>query len=411
MDVNVKINPAYYPYLKDEHRLQIFFGGSSSGKSFFLAQRCILDMLEGKRNYLVVRNVRATIKNTTFNEIKKAIIATTGGKYFAINNSDLTITCTLNNKQIMFAGLDDVEKLKSITPIDGVVTDIWIEEATETAYESYKQLRKRLRGKASVKKRVILSFNPILKTHWIFTEFFGGWVDSKNYYTDDLLTIRKTTYKDNMFLEEDDIAELENETDPYFYDVYTLGNWGVLGKVIFKNWSVEDLSGLKKSADKLKLGLDWGFSDDPTAWIKTYYDRSKKTIYILDELYRCELTNDVLIDILQNEKQIGHTPLPCDSSNPDRIYELCRAGITAFPVAKGAGSIEFGIDWLLRQKIVIDVQCQNFKNEIQQYQWKEDKFGNALRVPVDKNNHLLDALRYAYEDESKELKISAGKRF
>lgn len=410
MNVDVKINSVYYPYLKDNHIRQIYYGGSSSGKSYFLAQRCVLDILEGKRNYLIVRNVLVTIRRSTFNEIKKAIIKMNVGKYFVINKSDMTITCTLNNKQILFCGCEDPEKLKSITPIDGVITDAWLEEATEISRDAYKQIENRLRGRAEVVKRITFSFNPILKTHWIYEEFFSRWEDNKNKYSDDRLLILKTTYRDNMFLSKDDIDRYENETDPYYKDVYCDGNWGVLGKVIFKNWEVQDLTEFKKQADNIRMGLDWGFSQDPTAWIKTHYDRKHKTIYILDELYMCEVTNDVLIDILQNEKHIGTMPLPCDSSNPDRIYELCRAGIRAFPVVKGPGSIEYGIDWLLRHKIIIDVNCTHFKNEIQSYCWKEDKFGNSLRVPEDKNNHLLDGTRYAYMDESRDLRISAGKR-
>ena len=119
----------------------------------------------------------------------------------------------------------DVEKLKSVTPIDGVLTDIWIEEATETLYEAYKQLTKRLRGLTTnnLPKRVIFSFNPILQTHWIYKEFFGGWDDSKRLYRDEDLVILKTTYVDNLFLSPDDVKSLENETDKYFYNVYTLG--------------------------------------------------------------------------------------------------------------------------------------------------------------------------------------------
>lgn len=410
MNVDVKINSVYYPYLKDNHIRQIYYGGSSSGKSYFLAQRCVLDILEGKRNYLIVRNVLVTIRRSTFNEIKKAIIKMNVGKYFVINKSDMTITCTLNNKQILFCGCEDPEKLKSITPIDGVITDAWLEEATEISRDAYKQIENRLRGRAEVVKRITFSFNPILKTHWIYEEFFSRWEDNKNKYNDHRLLILKTTYRDNMFLSKDDIDRYENETDPYYKDVYCDGNWGVLGKVIFKNWEVQDLSSIKNTFSNIKQGLDFGFSDDPTAWLNTHYDRAKKTIYIFDEIYQCGLLNEDLANILLNEKKVGITPIGSDCAEPDRIAELNRRGVRAYPVVKGAGSIGFGIDWLLRQKIVIDVSCQHFKNEIQAYQWKEDKFGNNLRIPIDKNNHLLDALRYAYEDESRDLRISAGKR-
>lgn len=127
------------------------------------------------------------------------------------------------------AGLDDVQKIKSITPKKGVITDIWIEEATECDENDIKELTKRLRGiTKGIKKRITLTFNPILRSHWIFKKYFGNFGDDDKEYRDENLLIQKTTYKDNRFLEQDDIDDLEDETDEYFYQVYTLGNWGVL---------------------------------------------------------------------------------------------------------------------------------------------------------------------------------------
>ena len=283
---DIYINPKYLEHLKDDHRVQIFYGGSSSGKSFFLGQRIVLDILDGKRNYLVVRNVLASIRRSTFNEIVKAIYDMEVQQYFKINNTEFSITYTLNNKQIIFAGCDNVEKLKSITPINGVITDVFIEEATEISYNSYKQLRKRLRGKSEVKKRITLAFNPILRTHWIYEEFFKEiWTDDMDFYEDEEMMILKSTYKDNAFLEEDDINELENEKDPYFYEVYTLGNFGVLGNVIFKNWRVEDLTDRIPTFDNVSNGLDFGWSN-PNAFIRAHVDRERKKIYIFGELYQ-----------------------------------------------------------------------------------------------------------------------------
>ena len=204
--MNIYVNDAYIPYLNDTTRTQIFFGGSSSGKSFFLAQRVVMDVLKG-HNYLIVRNVANTIKRSVYNQIVKTIIDFNLSEVFQMSKSEMVITCKRNNRQILFGGLDDPEKLKSITPIDGVITDIWIEEATETAREAYKQLTKRLRGATpdGIGKRIIFSFNPILQTHWIYQEFFWNWDDSKNLYKSDDLLILKTTYKDNKFLTDEDI--------------------------------------------------------------------------------------------------------------------------------------------------------------------------------------------------------------
>ena len=392
------INKVYRPYLRDDTRVQIYFGGASSGKSFFLAQRVPIDALDG-RNTLVLRNVARTIRGSCWNEVVKAITRMgEARRLFTISKSEMLITCTINGAQILFAGLDDVEKIKSITPANGVLTDIWIEEATETSYDDYKQLEKRLRGESRHPKRITLSFNPVYKEHWIFRQFFGNWQDGATEYHDDGLSILKTTYKDNRFLTDDDIHALENETDPYYKAVYTEGEWGVLGDVIFRNWRVEDLSEVKKTADKLFFGLDFGFSSDPCGAIKVHYDKAHKRIYILDELQERGLTNTALAPILKDFT--GGQYITCDSAEPKSIKELQNMGVKALSAKKGADSVMHGIQWLQGHEIIVDVRCQNTKNELQLYQWRKDKDGNSLRVPEDRNNHLIDALRYAMESES-----------
>jgi phage terminase large subunit len=309
----------------------------------------------------------------------------------------MVITCNLNNKQILFCGLDDPEKVKSITPIEGVLERIFIEEATETKRDAYMQLKKRLRGKSKHSKHIFLAFNPILKSHWIYKEFFGGWQDDKTVYEDDKTLIVKTTYKDNIFLTPEDRALLEDETDSYFYNVYTLGDWGVLGNVIFKNWRVEDLSDRIPHFDKIHCGVDFGYSSDPNALIKVHIDKAQKKIYIYDEYYQAGMTDEELLRVCRSF--FGREYVTCDSSEPKTIDYLAQNNINAIPAVKGADSINRGIRWLQGYEVIVDVRCQNFKNEIETYHWQEDKYGNAMAKAVDANNHLIDALRYACEDE------------
>jgi phage terminase large subunit len=392
-------NRAYLPLLEDYARTQILFGGSGSGKSVFVAQRAVVDIMAGGRNYLVCRQVARTIRGSVFTEIVKAITAWGVGSLFTINKSDMVITCT-NGYQIVFIGLDDVEKIKSITPQKGAFTDLWIEEATETTRPSVRQLIKRQRGgDAKTPKRTVMTFNPILKTSWIYEEYFAnlGWTEDQKVYRDDDLSILKTTYKDNRFLTDDDRKDLENETDPYFYNVYTLGNWGILGNVIFKNWRVEDLAGMHEQFTNRRAGLDWGFSGDPAAVVQTHYDKMRKTIYIYGELYERGLTNPELADKVID--MIGDDLVTCDSAEPKSIVEVSNLGVLVGSARKGKDSVTFGIQWLQQQTIVIDSKCINAQNEFSQYHWKEDAGGNAMPVPVDKNNHIIDALRYAYEDD------------
>ena len=403
MKCRMKVNNVYLPYLKDETPIQIFFGGASSGKSVFLSQRLVLDLMEGGRNYLVIRKVGKTIRQSVFNEICKAIKDTGLGQFFYVSMTSMTITA-FNGFQVIFCGLDDPQKIKSITPAKGALTDIWIEEATEISYDDFKEIIKRLRGISKVQKRITLSFNPILKDHWIYKEFFlNVWEDNKRFYKDERVSILKTTYKDNRYLTEQDKQALESEKDAYYYDVYTLGKWGVLGSVIFKNWRVEDLSWLKGKADNIRNGLDFGFAKDPAALTHTHYDRKRKIIYILDELYATELTNDILAR--EVKKIVGNSLVVCDSEEPKSIQELRQYGVNAIGARKGKDSVNHGIQWLKQQTIIVDVKCQAHKNELMKYKWREDANGNVLPIPVDRDNHLMDALRYAYESEFRNLRM------
>lgn len=408
IDIDVKVNPAYLPFLDKPQFMQIYFGGSSSGKSFFICQKIVIDNLKGA-NWLVCRNVARTIRNSVFNEIKKTISTMGMSKYYHINRSDMVITNKLNGRQILFAGLDDPEKIKSITPAVGVLERVFIEEATEVKRDAILQLKKRLRGRSNISKQIILAFNPILKSHFIYKDYFGGWQDDKNIYEDKDLLIVKTTYKDNLFLTDEDRRLLEDESDPYFYNVYTLGNWGVLGHIIFRNWHVEDLSDRIPHFDKIYNGIDFGYSSDPNALIKVHYDSDRKQLFVFDEWYQTGMSDDELVRICK--KMFKKEYVICDSAEPKTIDYLAINNIRAIPAVKGADSINRGIRWLQSQEIIIDVRCQNFKNEIEQYHWQEDKYGNSMAKPVDTNNHLIDALRYATENLQLNVPIRAGVRF
>lgn len=394
LDIDKKIfNDIYFKYINLQTRKQIYFGGSSSGKSYFLAQRCIINVLTENRNYLICRAIKTTIKKSVFNEVTKAIINLNLSKLFIINQTDMTITC-INGNQIMFCGLDDPEKVKSITPKKGIITDVWIEEATEISYQAYKQLNKRLRGKTNLNKRIILSFNPIYKTHWIFEEFFLLWDDEKKILNTKDIFILHTTYKHNKFLSKDDIEELENETDKYYYNVYTLGLWGVLGSVIFKNWETRDLTNELETFGLIECGLDFGFTD-PNAFLKVYYNKNKKTIYIFNEIYISNLTNDELYEEIL--KTYNNELILADSAEPGTIKTLYKKGLKIKSCKKGKGSVETGYKWLLGQKIIVDLKCTGIIKELTIHKYREDKNGVSMNYPEDRNNHAIDALRYAMQ--------------
>lgn len=230
MDINIKIskkvfNDVYLPYLDNTDRYLLFYGGGSSGKSYFIAQRYIYKLIHPTRcNLLVVRETGDSNRKSTFPLLKQVISNWNLWEHFKINESDMRIKCKLTNNEVAFAGLDDVEKIKSITFENGELTDIWVEEATETQEADINQLKVRLRG-GKTNKQMVLSFNPVNIQHWIKKHF----IDSK------LATVCFSTYKDNKFLTEADKRALEDlkNSDEYVYNVYCLGKWGILGKTVF----------------------------------------------------------------------------------------------------------------------------------------------------------------------------------
>lgn len=403
------MNPVYADRLLAKQQLQIFFGGSSSGKSFAIeGQRVIRDVMTGKHNYLICRKVGRTIRRSCFNEVWKCVARMDLENEFSRNITEMVITHKASGCQIFFSGLDDVEKIKSITPEKGVLTDVLVEEATEIDYDDYKQLSKRLRGETDDPgqvKRIILLFNPIDQSHWIYTTFFAGkWDDSRNSYQDDDLLILRTTYKDNRFLTESDIKLLENETDRYYYEVYTLGHWGVLGNLIFTNWRAQDLSELAKATNHFYNGLDFGFFPDPAAFVRCSYNRAKKEVYVFLTTGGTDMTNDMLAEKLK--PVIRREVVTCDSAEPKSIQELCNFGLNAVPAVKGPGSLGFGIKWLQRQTILIDPRCVDLILEFKKYKYREDKNGQVLPEPVDRDNHYCDGLRYALEHTMVEMRVS-----
>lgn len=274
--VNIKIskkvfNEAYLPYLDNEDRYLVFGGGGSSGKSYFIAQRWIYKLITPKRcNLLVVRQTGDTNRRSTFPLLKQVISRWGLSEHFKINESDMRIVCKLNANEVAFAGLDDVEKIKSITFANGELTHIWCEEATEMAEASINQLKVRLRGGKS-KKQIVLSFNPVNIQHWIKRHF----IDSG------LATVCWTTYKDNKFLTDDDRKALEDlkYTDEYTYEVYALGKWGILGKTVFSARAIQ------KRLDEIEKPVKVGYFEydydgltisnirwvnDPDGYIKLY---------------------------------------------------------------------------------------------------------------------------------------------
>jgi phage terminase large subunit len=390
----------YYKFLLTEpYRscpLQILWGGGRSGKSVFLAQRDVLDVINEERNFLLVRNTGNTLRDSCFNEIVKAINQFYYAPYFKIVESpQLEITYKPRGNKFFFRGLDDTEKIKSITVPVGTITDLRIEEATEITENDLEMLELKLGGICTVPKRRVMSFNPIFKNHWIAKRYFNQQLIKYKFIRDQMLILHSVHWN-NQFLTEQDHKSIEARTG-YFHDVYTEGKWGVLGGVIFTNVEIRDLTDIRNTFDVYRHGLDFGFSADPSAYLRCGYKRAQKEIYILDEEYGHGWTNPVIAEKIK--AHVGEAVVRCDSAEPKSIAEICEHGINAEPVSKGKDSVLHGIQWLQQHKLIIDAHCQNTINEIATFQWEKNKDGKDLPKPIGYNDHTIAALRYAFEED------------
>lgn len=396
IEVDIEMNKAFASFLGNRSRYEIFYGGAGSGKSVFIAQRLLMRTLgEPGHKTLVVRKVAKTNRHSTFALIVGIISSWKVTALFKINKSDMEILCEGNGNQIIFTGLDDVEKLKSIAGI----TDIWVEEASEITQEDFQQLDLRLRGKTPWPLQITMTFNPISALSWLKSFFFD--VPKEN------CIVHKSTYKDNRFLDDEYkkvIEDLKNQ-DHTYYQIYGLGEWGVLGNLVFHNYVFEDIPYKEEDFDAVYQGLDFGFNH-PSALVRVGF--KDEELYVFDELYEKGLTNAELIQevgrMIDKRKQIT-----ADSAEPARIKEFRQAGYNVVSSVKGAGSVKDGIDWLKRHKIHISKKCPNLLAEMQQYSYKKDKNDNVLDEPIEFKDDAIAALRYAIEPIRHQKSIFIGK--
>lgn len=382
----IKINnvfaPVYYPYLEDRMRYMVLIGGGGSGKSYFAGQKLIYRMLkEQGQKILVTRKVDRTLRHSTFDLLKDVVNMYKCNELFTYNKTEMSITCNITGSQIIHKGLDDVEKIKSIQGL----TSIWIEEATEISKQDFMQLDIRLRGEMRSYKQIILSFNPIDITHWLYAYFFSNPTERIRQNT----SVVHTTYKDNPYLDAEykDVLEGLIEQDENYYNIYALGNWGILTGLIYNTFPI--IGKYPSSFEETIYGLDFGYNN-PTALIEVNIKDNE--LYINELLYQTKLTNSDLIDLLKDMKIAKYANIYADSAEPQRIEELCRAG---YNVTSANKSVKDGIDFVKRFKIYTNVKNINFNKENKAYSYKRDKNGDSIDEPIKMNDHCLDAMRYA----------------
>ncbi|HEK9325117.1 TPA: PBSX family phage terminase large subunit, partial [Streptococcus equi subsp. equi] len=367
---------------------EVHYGGASSGKSHGVIQKVVLKACQDwkhPRKVLFLRKVGATVYDSIFEDVKQCLELWGLLDKCKVNNSAYRIELP-NGATFIFKGLDNPEKIKSIKG----VSDVVMEEASEFTLDDYTQLTLRLRDRKHLKKQIFLMFNPVSKVNWVYKAFFVK--TPKN------TVVYQTTYKDNRFLDDvtrENIEELANRNEAY-YKIYALGQFATLDKLIFPKYEKKILNKDKLSHLPSFFGLDYGFINDPSAFLHVKIDDNNKKLYILEEYVRKNLTNDKIANAI---KGLGYAKeeIRGDSAEKKSNQELRNLGIPRIiDVKKGPGSVMQGIQYLLQYDWIVDERCVKTIEELENYTWKKDKKTNEyINDPVDSYNHCIDAIRYA----------------
>lgn len=396
MKINIHtsvFNDIYRPYLEDySRRYLVFYGGAGSGKSHFIAQALVYKALKDRRKILVLRKVNRTTANSTFSLLLEILSSFHLLPYCKVNKTNFSIELP-NGSVFLCSGLDDPEKIKSITGL----TDAWLEEATEFTPDDFTQIDLRVRHPTAENQNIYLSFNPVSKANWCYLYFFADDPSKKDFR--EQVKVVHTTYLDNPHLPQAYINSLllMKQTNEVYYKIYALGEFGSLEKLVYNNWQKMDFDpSLIKG--ELLCGLDFGYTNDPTAFVASVLVEPESRIYIFKEWGGTGFLND---EIAKHIEDMGFAKslIMADSAEQKSIDEIKKMGINRIkPCAKGRGSILQGIQKVQQYELIVHPSCEKIKEELENYSWTKDKQTNEyINEPIDAWNHYLDALRYSMQ--------------
>lgn len=391
------VGGGYGTFWRWQGRYRVVKGSRASKKSATMALWCIVSMIKyPDANLLVVRKTYRTLKDSCFAQLKWAMRRLGVEQWFKCTESPLEITYRPTGQKILFRGLDDPLKVTSVTVDVGALCFLWIEEAYEVMSEDdFDRLDESIRGilPDGLYHQVTLTLNPWSDRHWIKKRFFD--TPSPN------VLAMTTNYMCNEFLGDSDLALFEEmKKNPKRYKVAGLGFWGAVDGLVYENWkeqafAIDDVRRLPGA--KAIFGLDFGYTTDPTAFFCGIVDKNERRLYVFDELYERGLTNRAIADKVQRLGYAKETII-ADCAEPKSIAELREFGLPRVRASKkGADSILNGVQRIQDYEIIVHPRCVNFLTEISQYQWEKDRFGKYTGKPEDDNNHLMDAMRYAFE--------------
>lgn len=393
----------YADFWNCRKRYRVCKGGRGSKKSKTAALNMIHRLFEfPKSNGLCVRRFSNTLRDSVFSDLKWAIHRLGVDNCFDCTVSPMQITRRSTGQKILFRGLDDGLKITSISVDEGYLCWVWIEEAYEIGNEDdFNKLDMSIRGEVpeGYFKQITLTFNPWSATSWLKARFFDK--------PDEDVFTKTTTWKHNEWLDESDrnIFLKMKATNPRRYHIEGDGEWGIAEGLIYTNVAFEefDIDEIRaRQGVRSAFGLDFGYTNDPSALFCGLIDKAAKTIWVFDEIYGYGMSNEKIAECI---KSAGYAKekIVADSSEPKSIDRLRTLGISRITAAqKGKDSVNAGIDFISDYHIIVHPRCPSFKIEIENYAWEIDrKTGEKLNRPADEFNHLMDAMRYALEDFSR----------
>ena len=368
--MNVDVNVVFEHLLDSKSKIVVEQGGTRSGKTFNILLYIIFHYCQINTGKTI------TICRKTFPAVRSSVmrdfieILKQHNKYDEANHNKSNSEYTLNNNLIEFISVDQPQKIRGRKR-----EFLFINEANELDYEDWQQLIFR------TTEKVVLDYNPSDEYHWIYDKVLNR--DDVEFY--------KTTYLDNPFLNENIIEEIERlkETDEQYWQIYGLGEKGISKATIFNYIEVPHIP---HDAELVSYGADAGYTNDPSTLVSVY--KKDHNIYIKEHLYRTMMTTRDISDVLKQEVT-NRSPIYFDAAEPRLIDELRRMGHNIQPSLKGKDSINAGIDLLKRFKIHITTDSTNAIQEFRNYKWAEDRSGKLTNKPITKNDHIIDAVRYA----------------
>ena len=413
INISQKIGKGYGAFWRFKGRYRVVKGSRGSKKSTTTAMSIIYKMMQYPlANTLVIRRVFNTHKDSTWTQLKWAANNLGVSHLWNFSKSPLEATYIPTGQKILFRGLDDPMSITSITVEHGYLCWAWFEEAFQIMDEdSFNKVDMSIRGELpeGYYKQITVTFNPWSEKHWLKKRFF----DKED---EDILAIT-TTYQCNEWLGDDDrnLFEKMKIDNPRRYNIEGLGNWGIAEGLVYENFIEQEFNYMdisKRTGARAVFGLDFGYTNDPTAFIAAIADTENKELYIFDEHYKQAMSNKDIADMIKY-KGYAKEMIIADSAEPKSIDDIRKQGIRRIKAAaKGKDSILNGIQHIQSYKIIVHPKCENTILELNNYIW-DNKDGVILNKPVDNYNHLMDALRYAMEtikstNKLKSMKLNLG---